>query len=331
MFESAVAEPAAEPGREGERGRFLGDVLAGLGHSPRRLPSVWLYDAWGGRLFQRIAELPEYYLTRCEREILEREADRIVAPFAGRACTVVDLGAGDGTKTRLLLAALKGRASRLAYAPVDASTDALREVTARMAHDAPEVDVLPIAASYGDALIALGTRRGGARLVLLLGSNVGNLEWEEAASFLRSLRGAMRPGDHALVGFDLAKAPEILQAAYDDPAGVTAAFNLNLLARINRELEGDFDLGAWSHRATYDPARPAMESWLVSLRDQQVRVAGHRFDFASGEAIHTETSWKYREEDVTALAAHAGFSEVARHRDARGWFLDAVWRAGDGG
>jgi dimethylhistidine N-methyltransferase len=326
-MEQAVPRDGSDPAG---RGRFRREVLAGLSARPRRLPSLWFYDARGGQLFQRIAELPEYYLTRCEREILEREAGRIAAPFAGRPCTVVDLGAGDGTKTRLLLAALRGTASRLCYAPVDVSAAALAEACDRTAREVPGLELLPVPASYGEALRseALAGARAGSRLILLLGSNLGNLLWDEAVAFLRALRGVLREGDHALVGFDLDKPVELLQAAYDDAAGITAAFNLNLLARINRELEGSFDLEGWSHLARYDPARPAMESYLLSRRRQEAWVAGHCFAFQAGESIHTETSWKYREADVTALAGLAGFAEVSRHRDDRGWFLDVVWRAG---
>jgi dimethylhistidine N-methyltransferase len=316
------------PVRGGELARFRADVLAGLAARPRRLPSLWFYDDLGSRLFERIMELPEYYLTRCEREILEREAGRIVAPLAGRPCTVVDLGAGDGDKTRLLLERLHGSPG-LAYAPVDVSISALRQVTAQTARRWPGLRVLPVAAEYAEALRQLRAREPDrALLVLLLGSNIGNLERPQAVALLRALRRALRPGDHALVGFDLLKDLRVLRGAYDDGQGVTAAFNLNLLARMNRELAGDFHLAAFAHRATFDPARPAMESWLVSLRRQRVRVAGRTFALGAGEAIHTEISCKYREADLSAFAAEAGFEERGRFLDARGWFADALWSAG---
>jgi uncharacterized SAM-dependent methyltransferase len=197
-----------------------------------------------------------------------------------------------------------------------------------MASAFPRLRVEPVQGEYFDGLRTLGQRDGGALLVLFLGSNVGNLERGEAIAFLRSLRGALRPGDHVLVGFDLLKDPATLRAAYDDPDGVTAAFNLNLLARINRELDGDFDPGAFEHVATFDPARPAMESWLRSRRRQRVRVAGRCFRFEAGERIHTEVSCKYRERDVAAFAAAAGFEEAGRFRDRRRWFVDALWRVG---
>jgi uncharacterized SAM-dependent methyltransferase len=198
-----------------------------------------------------------------------------------------------------------------------------------MATAFPRLRVAPVEAEYFDGLRALDRRSAGALLVLFLGSNIGNLERREAVEFLRLLRGTLRPGDHVLVGFDLLKDVSILRAAYDDEEGVTAAFNLNLLARVNRELGGDFDLAAFEHVATFDSERPAMESWLRSRRRQVVRVAGRSFRFEAGECIHTEISCKYREEEVSAFAAAAGFEEVGRYRDRRRWFADALWRVGE--
>jgi len=306
--------------------RFLRDVLQGLDRPRKAVPSLWFYDARGSRIFQRIMALDGYYPTRIEHEILARHGSDIVAPFFGRGCTVVDLGAGDGTKTRLLLEPLSLRSPRFGYAPIDISGAALADVSARMASEFPRLRVTPVEAEYFEGLRALQGRQPGSLLVLFLGSNIGNLERAEAIAFLRSLRAALRPGDHVLVGFDLLKEVEVLRGAYDDAEGVTAAFNLNLLGRMNRELGADFDLEAFGHRATFDPVRPAMESWLVSRRRQRVRVAGRTFGFEAGEAIHTEISCKYREGDPSALAALAGFSEIGQFRDRRGWFVDALWR-----
>ncbi|HQR30259.1 MAG TPA: L-histidine N(alpha)-methyltransferase, partial [Anaeromyxobacteraceae bacterium] len=279
-------------------------------------------------LFREIMGLGAYYPTRAEQRILERHAAEITAPLAGRACTVVDLGAGDGAKTRLLLDALCGHGPPPCYAPVDLSGAALAQASGRMASAFPGMEIVPVEADYLQGLRALGTGRPGPLLVLFLGSNVGNLERAEAARFLRSLRRRLRPGDHVLVGLDLVKDPATLHAAYDDAAGVTAAFNLNLLERINRELGGDLDVRAFEHVATFDPARPAMESWLRSRRRQRVRVAGRCFSLEAGERIHTEISCKYREGDIDAFARHAGFEEVGRHRDRSHRFADAVWRVG---
>jgi L-histidine Nalpha-methyltransferase len=311
------------------RARFLWDVLEGLGRPRKAIPSLWFYDARGSELFQRIMALDAYYPTRIEHEILARHAGEITAPLGGGPCTVVDLGAGDGTKTRLLLAPLHGRCTRAGYAPIDISSAALADVSARTASTFPRLRITPVQAEYFDGLRALHHLDAGKLLVLFLGSNIGNLETPEAVAFLRTMRTALRPGDHVLVGFDLLKDLRVLRAAYDDEAGVTAAFNLNLLARINRELDGGFDLDAFEHVATFDPARPAMESWLRSRRRQRVRVAGRSFTFEAGESIHTEISCKYREEDVTAFAVAAGFHEVGRFRDRKSWFADALWRVGE--
>jgi dimethylhistidine N-methyltransferase len=316
------------PKADGPDPRFLRDVVTGLALPRKAIPSRWFYDARGSAIFQEIMALDAYYPTRVEHEILERHAAEMTAPLAGSACTVADLGAGDGTKTRLLLEALHRRCPRPAYAPIDISPAALADVSGRMASAFPGLRVAPVEAEYFEGLRALGRRDAGALLVLFLGSNIGNLERREAVAFLRQLRGALRPGDHALIGFDLLKHVSILAAAYDDEEGVTAAFNLNLLARVNRELAGDFDLAAFEHVATFDPDRPAMVSWLRSRRGQVVRVAGRSFRFEAGESIHTEISCKYREQDIEAFAAAAGFEEVGRYLDRRRWFADALWRVG---
>jgi L-histidine Nalpha-methyltransferase len=309
---------------------FLRDVLAGLGRSPRSLPSRWFYDARGSQLFQWISNLPGYYLTRVEREILEARGAQIVAPLAGRPCTVVDLGAGDGHKTRLLLGALARRAPDVVYAPVDVSEAALAEAARRVRGEFPAIQVTPLRASWAGALGRLAPQPGGARLVLFLGSSIGNLEHDEARGILRGLRAALAPGDHLLVGFDLVKPLPLLRRAYDDPQGVTRAFNLNLLARANRELGADFDLSAFRHRATWDPDRPAMESWLESARRQVVHVGGRAISLARGERIHTEISCKYTGSQITAFARQVGLEEVDRFHDARRWFADALWRVPEG-
>lgn len=319
-FAPARGAPAAS-------GATLRDALAGLSRTPRRLPSHLFYDDAGSRLFQWITNLPAYYPTRVEREILARSGARVAARFEERAVTVVDLGAGDGHKTRVLVDHLTRAGARVTYAPVDVSQAALEAAAARMA-TAPGVRVAPVRARYGPGIRrAAALAPGSARLVLFLGSSIGNLEHARARAFLRTLRGALAPGDRALVGFDLVKPLAVLRRAYDDPQGVTRAFNLNLLARLNRECGADFDLGGFEHVATWDPRRPAMESWLESTRRQRVHLGGRAFAFAAGERIHTEISCKYTRAMVSAFAAGAGFEEEEHLVDGRGWFLDALWAA----
>jgi len=315
--------------RDSGRRRFEQDVYEGLSGKPKRLSSMYFYDEQGSELFRNIMELPEYYVTRVEREILLAHAGEIVAPLLETPCDVVDLGAGDGLKTRILLERLVGHDAR--YVPIDISQRALVDAWRACRERLPWLPVLPVRAEYfaGIAHIA-ALQPDRTRLVLLLGSNIGNMEAPAANNFFRSLRDALRPGDHVLVGFDLVKDLEVLHRAYDDSAGVTAQFNLNLLRRINRELEGHFHLADFRHHATFSHARQGMESYLVSRRNQQVRVGKFQFDFAAWEPIHTEVSLKYREPDVHEFAQNAGFIEVGQFTDAKSYFLNALWRVPEG-
>ncbi len=302
-------------------------VLAGLRRRPKQLPSAYLYDEAGSRLFRRIMALPEYYVARVEAEILTEHAPRIAEACAGRRVALVDLGAGDGTKTSVLIDALAARCERLAYAPVDICAEALTELEAAHAARHPRVPVTSFAGDYAEGLAAVGERfHDHVRVALFLGSNIGNLPADEAAALLDTWRRVLRSGDYLLVGFDLVKDPVLLQAAYDDAQGVTAAFNLNLLVRMNRELGCDFDPACFRHYARFDPRRNAMESYIVSTRDQLVRVGDECIGFGAWEAIHTETSCKYREADVAAFARTAGLAPVGWFYDSRRWFLDALLR-----
>jgi L-histidine Nalpha-methyltransferase len=308
---------------------FLHDVLTGLAARPRTLPSRWLYDARGSRLFEWITRLPEYDLARNELAILAGNLDALVAPFVGAPCTVVDLGAGDGHKTRVLVEALRPRCPAVVYAPLDLSRAALEAASRRVRAEVPGVAVTPIHADWGSGLRRVARETPGKKLVLFLGSSVGNLEDDDAGRLLRDVRVVLSPGDHLLVGFDLLKPVAEHLAAYDDAAGVTRTFNLNLLARINRELGADFDLDGFRHVATFDPVRPAMESWLESCRRQVVRMAGRAFAFEAGERIHTEISCKYDLARIDALRQVAGFATAGLFLDERRRFADGLWRAGE--
>ena len=279
---------------------FLRDVIAGLAAPQKALPPKYFYDAAGSRLFERICRLPEYYLTRAELALTRRHLASI-ARFAGKGCELIEYGSGESLKTPLLIRALRPSA----YLPVDISPTALEQAAQRLLRRFPRLEVVPV---HGDFSRPVELPRPRApRVVYFPGSTIGNLTPEEAHAFLSMTRGQAA---RMLVGVDLRKDARVLHAAYNDSRGVTAAFNLNLLARINRELGADFDLARFSHYAFYDPAAGRIEMHLVSLARQSVRLGRHRFGFEAGESIHTENSYKYSVEGFHALAARAGY--VAR-------------------
>jgi dimethylhistidine N-methyltransferase len=301
---------------------FRDAVLDGLASRPKTLPCKFFYDEAGAALFERICEQPEYYPTRAELEILEDRAGEIAA-LLGPRCQLVELGSGAGVKVRLLLDRLERPAG---YVAIDISRDQLLDASGRLARAYPELEVTALCADYtGDLAVppppsGWPERQAG----FFPGSTIGNFRPDEAEAFLARWagvlrRGALRPGC-MLVGVDLRKAPAVLDAAYDDASGITAAFNLNLLARINRELEGGFDLGGFAHRALWNATHGRVEMHLVSRRPQLVMVAGRRFGFAAGETIHTENSYKYAIPEFQALARRAGFRPRAAWTDGAGRF-----------
>jgi L-histidine Nalpha-methyltransferase len=308
---------------------FANAVLQGLSERPKRLSSRYLYDDSGSDLFQQIMALPEYYPTRCEAEILERHSVDIVHMLENQAVNVVDLGAGDGTKTQILLNALGSADAGVTYVPIDISEYAMRELTEQMSERLPSIKVSGLVAEYTSGIRWLTTRADQHRnLVLFLGSNIGNFNNAQARSFLRQLWSVLNADDYVLIGFDLKKDIDLLLAAYNDAAGVTAAFNLNLLTRINTVLGGNFDISKFRHYSTYDVFSGAMESYLVSMKPQTVSVEGLHTDFAfdAWEPVHTEYSYKYLESDVAQLAASTGFSIDGAFKDSKGWFLGSLWR-----
>lgn len=309
------------------------EVLVGLSERPKRLPSRFFYDDEGSRLFQRIMAIDEYYLTGCERRILETHGGTIVEHLADRSLDVIDLGAGDGAKTTLLLAELARQNVDYRYIPIDISEGAMSDLVVKMRARLPAVKVEGVVAEYGDALEWLALERGQTDdsrgvLVLFLGSNIGNFDLGHARAFLRRLWNSLRADDHVLVGFDLKKDIDVLLRAYNDSEGVTAQFNLNLLARINRELGGTFDVSRFRHFGTYDVFTGAMKSYLVSLEAQTVWIEAlrHAFVFQPWEPVHTEYSYKYLRSDIDALARDTGFSIEANYLDERRWFVDSLWR-----
>jgi dimethylhistidine N-methyltransferase len=305
-----------------ETDRFLADVHAGLSAPQKRLPPKYFYDRAGSRLFDRITELDEYYPTRTELGIMRRAAGEMAAR-CGPRCLLAELGAGSLVKVRLLLDRLERPA---AYVPVDVSGEHLRAAAAELAADYPGLDVIPVVADFTQPF-ALPTVPAARRVAYFPGSTLGNFDPHEADALLRRVARLVGPGGGLLLGVDLRKDEAVLEAAYNDRAGVTAAFNLNVLARINRELGGDFDLSAFRHRAFYNRELSRIEMHLVSLREQRVRVGGRAFRFRAGETIHTENSHKYDPAELAARATRCGLRAVEWWTDERGYFAVAYFTA----
>lgn len=308
------------------RTNFADDVRGGLTARPKQLQPHYFYDALGSALFAAICELPEYYVTRAETEILLGHAQEIAAA-ANAPARIIELGSGNGRKTRLLLDAILSRQPSVLYQPVDVDGAMLQSSARDLLTTFPTLSIEALCGEYRD-VAALGPSSG-RTLTVFLGSSIGNLGGAAATELLRELRRLMKPRDAALIGFDLVKDKATLEAAYDDSLGVTAAFNLNLLARINRELGGHFDLEQFAHKAHYNESERRIEMRLVSSRAQTVRIdsLGVTTSFAKGETIHTENSYKYDLEQVARLAAPAGLIVERHWTDARGWFADVLLRA----
>ena len=291
------------------------EVRSGLAANPKSLPCRFFYDAEGSRLFEAICELPEYYLTRAGMEIMEKHSAEVVSQFP-RGATLIELGSGSSAKTRHLLGRFLRRDGRLLYIPVDISRSMLEESAHALLDEFAGLEIMAVACEYQEAMAHLEKDFGLPKLILWLGSNIGNLHRGEAVEFLGCLRTLMTREDRLLVGIDLRKDRHMLEAAYDDAQGVTARFNKNILARINRELGGEFDLTQFHHRARYDEVAGRVEMYLESVAAQTVRIAALDLaaPFEAGEMIHTENSYKYSPAEIEETAAKA------RLRVASPWF-----------
>ena len=295
-------------------------VREGLSANPKWLPAKLFYDEAGSALFEQITELPEYYLTRTERAIFESFAAEILQA-AGPSLTLAELGAGTAAKTSILIEELLRRQPRALFYPIDVSPSALQEATLQLGRQFPQLRVNPIVADYTGGVEAL-TRISGRKLVLYIGSSIGNFEPDESVRLLRRIRRTLRAGDALLLGADFAKSPKILVPAYDDPQGVTAAFNKNILARINRELEANFDLDAFRHIAQWNRRCSRMEMYLESTVKQEVFVPVLDMDIAlaKDERIHTENSYKYTMEMIESILRESGFKLEKSWQDRQKWF-----------
>ncbi len=288
---------------------FADDVLEGLSASPKRLAAKYFYDDLGSSLFEAITHLPEYYLTAAETEILRDWGWEIVRVL-GEPVDFLELGSGSAVKTRLLIGEAMRAQKSLVYSPIDISVDALRASSAALVESFPALSVRAYAGDYFTVLKSGVLRFGRRVLAMLMGSNIGNYTPPEARALVTLIADALRPGDALVLGTDRKKDPRVLERAYDDPTGVTSAFNKNILGRINRELGGGFDLRCFRHVAQYDAKRGAVDSYLVSLREQNFAIDALKtiVHFRQGEPIHTESSHKFDDNDIAALAAGTGFN-----------------------
>ncbi|MDZ4679593.1 MAG: L-histidine N(alpha)-methyltransferase [Saprospiraceae bacterium] len=307
---------------------FAEDVQQGLTDNPKHLLSRYFYDAAGDRLFQKIMNLPEYYLTWCEFEIFQKHRDAIFRKLDDVPFDLIELGAGDGLKTQVLLQHFLNQKADFRYLPIDISGSVLEHLQETLKERWPELLVTAIEGEYFSALQDVDRLSDRRKLVLFLGSNIGNMNQEQAADFLRQLRQRMHSGDWLLVGFDLKKDPDIILAAYNDLQGVTRAFNLNLLHRINRELGADFDLTAFRHCPVYNPLTGDMKSYLVSEKQQTVRIEALELEipFRKWEAIDMELSKKYDRPEITRLAEFAGFEVEQWFFDEKEYFVNVLFR-----
>jgi L-histidine Nalpha-methyltransferase len=313
-----------------ELSQFALDVLEGLSAQQKFLSSKYFYDDEGSRLFQEIMKLPEYYLTRCELEIFERQHDDIFRAFAngGDAFDLIELGAGDGSKTAVLISHFQDRNADITYSPIDISQEALGALTTKFSAEFPSLRMETRQGDYFDILKSLKNGTGRRKVLMFLGSNIGNFTHEQSVEFFRDLRGVMNQNDLLFIGFDLQKDPHVIVQAYDDPRGITAEFNLNLLRRINRELGGDFDLDKWTHYAVYRPVQCAARSFLISREEQTVTIDAldRSFEFGQWEAVFMEISQKYTITMIEQLAAESDFAVKQNFFDSRNYYCDSLWQ-----
>lgn len=309
---------------------FAEDVLAGLTSTPKSLSSKYFYDDEGSRLFMEIMKLPEYYLTRAELEIFTGQTGQIFQAFSKDAdeFDLIELGAGDGIKTAVLIDHFLSNNVEFTYSPIDISQEALDALTARFETKFPDLVIEPKNGDYFRILESLKNGSGRRKILMFLGSNIGNFSRVQSLDFFRQLRGVMNENDLLFVGFDLQKDPHVIVNAYDDAQGVTAAFNLNLLRRINRELGANFDLENFSHYAVYRPIECAARSFLISREKQNVFIEalGRGFDFEQWEAIFMEISQKYNLSMIETLAGESGFSIQTNFFDSQNYYTDSLWK-----
>lgn len=301
--------------------QFANDVETGLSNRQKSIPSVYFYDRRGSELFEDICDLTEYYPTRTEASILKEFAPQIASGLTDKI-QLIELGSGSSVKTRLLLEAFMGKNGQTVYKPIDISESILKKSARELEQQYVHLQVQPVVGRYSEGLYQTVSKNGLFNLIIWLGSSIGNFERDEAVEFLKDIRQAVSKNSVFLVGIDLRKDTEVLYRAYNDAAGVTAQFNLNLLKRINRELQADFKLSQFKHQAVYDSNAGCIKMYLTSKALQTVKIEGigKSFIFERGERIHTENSYKYSQEEIERLAKEAGLSIKNQWFDPKHWF-----------
>jgi dimethylhistidine N-methyltransferase len=308
---------------------FYFDLIRGLTQAPKKIPSKYFYDKEGDRLFQALMASPDYYLTRCEMDIFTRQSKKIVDSLIAKNLDfdLIELGPGNCAKSIHLLGALIASNASFNYVPIDISENVIIELNSFLPSKVPDLRFNGLVGEYFDRLAFHCILPGPRKVVMCLGGNIGNMTVAESNQFCERLRGHLQPGDQCIMGFDLVKHPAVIRRAYDDREGLTKKFNLNLLNRINRELDADFRINRFDHYCSYDPLTGAAKSYLVCLSDMVVHVAGTRIEFEKDECIWTEISQKYSKEQVRQMAINNGFVHTAEFLDTKSWFMDAVWTA----
>jgi len=308
---------------------FYTDVIEGLRATPKRLQSKYFYDAAGDKIFQELMDCPEYYPTNCELDIFDNKTPELAKAIMGdgEPFDLIELGAGDATKSSYLLRYLQQEKVDFTYLPIDISANTINYLTVKLPLAIPGLKMKGLNGEYFDMLKKAASISKRRKVVLFMGSNIGNMPVSEATTFCAELRNHLSPGDMAVIGFDLKKSPKTILNAYNDSKGITKRFNLNLLERINRELEGNFNIEQFDHYATYDPETGACKSYLISLKDQLVNIGKETIRFIRDEYIYMEISQKFTTMQTDQMAANTGFKPTHRLFDSKKWFLDTIWVA----
>jgi L-histidine N-alpha-methyltransferase len=309
--------------------QFCDDVMTGLTANPKYLEAKYFYDETGDELFQEIMDAPEYYPTNCELEIFTQQTEALAQAIIadGSPFDLIELGAGDAMKSTHLLRHLLHKQADFTYVPIDISDHVINYLNETLPQTLPGLQLKGLPGEYFDMLKQAADISKRRKVVLFLGSNIGNMPVEDAQDFCTEMRKHLSVGDSVLIGVDLKKNPKVILAAYNDAGGYTRQFNLNLLTRINRELEGNFDVNQFEHYPMYDPETGACKSYLISLADQQVKLCNETILFKKDEYIYMEISQKYTVEQTDQMATHAGFKPSKHFFDSKNWFVDAVWMA----